>query len=104
MESKLIIKAPKFLKLKVFLISLSAALTLWLWGLISTQDLINNAVTNYSPSLGTAVPQSQPSDITVLKKVELPGTPTPVPSSSNYSPQITKPKSLPLTRTGSSRP
>lgn len=103
MEPKTFFRTPKFLSVKIFLISLSATLTLWIWGMISTQDLINKAIANINPTPDKTTSEIQVTPTPSLRKVQLPGMPTPVPSTNNYS-QPARPKSLPLTNTGSSRP
>jgi hypothetical protein len=102
MEPKSIFKTPKFLSIKIFIVSISAALTLWIWGVISAKDMINQAVNAASGANATAT-QAQPTNTTTLRKVQLSGTPTPVPAV-NATRQTANSKSLPLTNTGSSRP
>ena len=109
MENKPIINKPKFLSIKLFLFSFSVASILWIWGLISAQDLINTSIQNYNASLGQGTVSAAPSTLTgpaastSLRKVQLPATPTPGPA----LPVINQParqRSAPLTNTGSSRP
>lgn len=103
MEPKSFFKPPKFINIKVLLISLSAALTLWIWGVISTQDLINKTIANFGSTPENTIQVVQTSATPELRKVQLPASPTPAPSTSN--PALPKqPRSVPLTNTGSSRP
>jgi hypothetical protein len=114
MENKPIIKKPKFLSIKLFLFSFSIASILWIWGLISAQDLIKTSIQNYNASLGQGAVSTEPSTVAapsvpaasaILRKVQLPATPTPKPALS--APVVNRPArqpSAPVTNTGSSRP
>ena len=109
MENKPIITKPKFLSIKLFLFSFSIASILWIWGLISAQDLINTSIQNYNASLNQGTNTSAPSTLagpaasTSLRKVQLPATPTPQPALPVINQPARQP-SAPLTSTGSSRP
>jgi carbon starvation protein CstA len=99
--------------IKIFIFSFALAAILWVWGLLSTRDLITNAMNMYR-SLPTPIatnsismnPIQSPSldTTTLLRKVHLPDTTTIDPGSaslnSNSNPQ---PKLPPITNTGSSR-
>jgi cytoskeletal protein RodZ len=114
MDNKPIINKPKFLSIKLFLFSFSIASVLWIWGLISAQELIKTTVQNYNASLGQSAATAAPSNVaapsvpmasTSLKKVQLPATPTPKPAL--RAPAANQPASqpsAPITNTGSSRP
>jgi hypothetical protein len=114
MENKPIITKPKFLSIKLFLFSFSIASILWIWGLISAQDLMNTSIQNYNASLNQGANSAAPSTVaapsvpaasTSLRKVQLPATPTPKPALS--APVVNQPArqpSAPVTNTGSSRP
>jgi hypothetical protein len=100
MDNKSFFKKPKYMSIKLFIFSLTTAMVLWIWGLLSTRDLINNAVNQANllpnPSVALVKPAStttQPS--TALRKVTVP-TQVPVTTSNSNR--------LPLTNTGSSRP
>ncbi len=91
---------PKYMSFKLFIFSLSVVLVLWVWGILSTRDLINNAINQSSPLAAPAVVITNPASnavqpLTSLRKVQ---APTPVPAITTNS------RSLPLTNTGSSRP
>jgi len=109
MENKPIINKPKFLSIKLFIFSFSIASILWIWGLISTQDFINTSIQNYNASLGQGAVSTAPSTLTgpapstILRKVQLPATPTPRPALPVKN-QPARQQSAPLTNTGSSRP
>jgi hypothetical protein len=111
MENKPIINKPKFLSIKLFLFSFSIASILWIWGLISAQDLINTSIQNYNATLGQGTVSTAPSTLTgpaasaSLRKVQLPATPTPKPLL--RAPAVNQPASqpsAPITNTSSSRP
>ena len=100
MDNKSFFKKPKYMSLKLFIFSLTTAMVLWIWGMLSTRDLINNAVNQVGslpdPSVAFTKPvinATQPS--TALRKVQVP-TQVPVTTSNSNR--------LPLTNTGSSRP
>ena len=100
MDNKPFFNKPKYMSINLFIFSLSLAMILWMWGMLSTRDLIKNAINQASslpdPSAVITNPVSdaaQPS--TTLRKVQ---TPTPVPAITTNS------NRLPLTNTGSSRP
>jgi hypothetical protein len=100
MDNKPFFNKPKYMSIKLFVFSLTIAMVLWIWGILSTRDLINNAINNASslpdPSVVITNPvnnATQPS--TALRKVQ---APTPVPATTANS------NRLPLTNTGSSRP
>jgi hypothetical protein len=112
MENKPIINKPKFLSIKLFLFSFSIASILWIWGLISAQDLLKTSIQNYNASLGQGAIIAAPSSVastsvpavsTSLRKVQLPATPTPKPALPVYKQPARQP-SAPITNTGSSRP
>ena len=114
MENKPIINKPKFLSIKLFLFSFSIASILWIWGLISAQDLIKTSIQNYNASLGQGAVSTSPSTVAgssvpaasaSLRKVQLPATPTPKPVL--RAPAANQPASqpsAPITNTSSSRP
>jgi hypothetical protein len=114
MENKPIITKPKFLSIKLFLFSFSVASILWIWGLISAQDLIKISIQNYNASLGQGTVSTAPSTVAgaslptasaSLRKVQLSNTPTPKPVL--RAPAVNQPPSqpsAPITNTGSSRP
>jgi hypothetical protein len=100
MDNKPFFNKPKYMSIKLFIFSLSVAMILWMWGMLSTRDLINNAINQTSPLpdpstviTNPAGNAAQPS--TTLRKVQ---APTPVPAVTTNS------RRLPLTNTGSSRP
>ncbi len=100
MDNKPFFKKPKYMSIKLFIFSLSVALVLWMWGILSTRDLINNAINQSSPLPDPAAVITNPASNAVqtstsLRKVQ---APTPVPAITTNS------RSLPLTNTSSSRP
>jgi len=106
MNNKPFFNKPKYMSIKLFIFSLTLSMTLWIWGVFSTRDLINNAMNQASslpdPSVATTNPigsTTQPS--TPLRKVQVP---TPIPATINAPSTTTNTNRLPLTNTGSSRP
>lgn len=100
MNNKPFFNKPKYMSIKLFIFSLTTAMVLWIWGMLSTRDLINNAVHQVSSLPGPSVVITNPvSDATqtstVLRKVQ---APTPLPAITANT------NRLPLTNTGSSRP
>jgi len=88
------------MSIKLFIISLTTAMVLWIWGMLSTRDLINNAVNQANSLPGPSVVISNPDSAatqpaTTLRKVL---APTSAPANT------TNTNRLPLTNTGSSRP
>ena len=106
MNNQPVFNKPKYMSIKLFILSLSVSMTLWIWGIFSTRELINTAINQASslpdPSVVITNPVSsvaQPS--TALRKVQVP---TPAPLANNTSPTTVNTNRLPLTNTGSSRP
>ena len=100
MDNKSFLNKPKYMSIKLFIFSLTTAMVLWIWGILSTRDLINNAVRQVSSLPGPSVVITNPvSDATqlstALRKVQ---APTPLPAITANT------NRLPLTNTGSSRP
>ena len=106
MNNKPFLNKPKYMSIKLFIISLTMSMILWIWGIFSTRELINNAANQASslpdPSVVITNPVSgtaQPA--TALRKVQLP---TPAPVTNNAPSTTANTNRLPLTNTGSSRP
>jgi hypothetical protein len=100
MNNKPFLNKPKYMSIKLFIFSLTTAMVLWIWGMLSTRDLINNAVNQASALPGPSVVINGPVNAatqpaTTLRKVQVP-TSVPV--------TTTNTNRLPLTNTGSSRP
>jgi hypothetical protein len=100
MNNKPILNKPKYMSIKIFIFSLTLSMILWLWGIFSTRDLINNAMNQASPLPNPSVAITNPVSNTTqpsaaLRKVQVP-TPVPVTTVNTNR--------LPMTNTGSSRP